>query len=118
MRKKMQNKVVIFMTKILRFEFYFSFYFTRYLLKNFMFGPFGSCLLLCINRRPLSRVFLEIMKLTYLPICYLPNKILHIKTVKGLWLTASCRPNDYRILLPVIVELLYTVFPRIVSGLE
>ena len=29
---------------------------------------------------------------------------LQIKTEKGLWLTAACRPNDFRILLPVIVE--------------
>ena len=74
MRKKMQNKVVIFMTKTFRFVFHFAFYFTHYLLKNFMFGPFGSCLLLCINLTE-GRVFLEMMKVTYLPICYLPNKI-------------------------------------------
>ena len=68
MRKKMQNKVVIFMTKILRFVFHFAFHFTHYLLKNFMSGPFGSCLLLCIFGN-------DEIGLTYLPICYLPNKI-------------------------------------------
>ena len=49
MRKKMQNKVVIFMTKTLRFVLHFSFYFTHYLLKNFVFGPFGSCLLYALT---------------------------------------------------------------------
>ena len=66
MRKKMQNKVVIFMTKTFRFVFNFAFYFTHSLLKNF-----------CLARLALAfcNAFLEMMKLTYLPICYLTNNV-------------------------------------------